>query len=239
MYNLIKKHSKYQLKIANDMSLKEAIYRFRYDVYVQELDKFVELADHNKRFLYESQDDHSVHFYVNEDSELAGAVRLQIGSYESFVEDEIELLRLYPLLNSFGPSRIAIVSRFICHKKYRKGILPVQILLGLYHWQFSLQNSLIAVFALVEKHLLELYSKFGLRRYTHNFVYLKHNREAPRIPMVLLTRDYQYLKEIKSIYYYVAKEHNFPEESYDMVKIRELLPQLWHDCDDSRLVSFY
>lgn len=66
--------------LATTAEEKEAIYRFRYRVYVQELGKPMKHADHERKRLYEAVDDdeeHTANFYCKgSDGQVTGVLRV-------------------------------------------------------------------------------------------------------------------------------------------------------------------
>ena len=58
---------------------KEAVYRFRYDVYVVEMNRYRSIADHERRQLREDVDDCSRLYIVTEADKAVGALRFTWG----------------------------------------------------------------------------------------------------------------------------------------------------------------
>ena len=84
---------KYPLRIAETREERESIFRLRYNVYVNEMNKFTSYADHQCGLLYDLQDDYSKHLYFTDDGDkVIGSLRLQTGYFNSFSEQDIRHL---------------------------------------------------------------------------------------------------------------------------------------------------
>src|ERR1700730_12413972 len=74
---------------ANTDEEKEAVYRFRYSVYVEEMGRYQDTADHVGRRLVEAEDEHSWIFYARDGDNVVGTARLSWGSH-GFSERQID-----------------------------------------------------------------------------------------------------------------------------------------------------
>ena len=77
------------VNIVTTQEEREAIYRFRYEVYVEELKRGYPEADHERRWLRDKDDeqDYTVNMYVGPPDQIAGAVRLLIWAAGEVPED--------------------------------------------------------------------------------------------------------------------------------------------------------
>ena len=59
---------------------RDAVYRFRYRVYVEELRREIGGVDHERRMVRDTEDDqpHAHHFYVGSPNDMEGVVRLRV-----------------------------------------------------------------------------------------------------------------------------------------------------------------
>ena len=67
------------IHIAETKDEKQAVYRFRYQVYVEEMGRYRSIADHENRLMTEPEDDHSRIFYAAEGDEVVATARLTWG----------------------------------------------------------------------------------------------------------------------------------------------------------------
>ncbi len=58
---------------------KRAVYRFRYDIYVEEMGRYQDIADHENRMFMEPEDATARTFYVAEDGEVLATSRMSWG----------------------------------------------------------------------------------------------------------------------------------------------------------------
>ena len=58
----------------------EAVYRFRYSVYVEEMGRYQESADHEGRRLVEPEDEHGWIFFACDGDDVVGTARLSWGA---------------------------------------------------------------------------------------------------------------------------------------------------------------
>lgn len=90
---------------------KGAVYRFRYDVYVEELGRYGAAADHENRRLVEPEDATARIFYAAQDGEVVATSRLSWGGDAPFSERPIEHYQLAPFLEELAPETIAVGER--------------------------------------------------------------------------------------------------------------------------------
>src|SRR5215213_5818622 len=86
------------IKIAEDDETKQRIYKFRYQIYIEEMGKPYRNADHQKKVLIDSLDENSTLLYAEQGSgEIIGTVRINWGrdnkSYAAFDNENFNLTR--------------------------------------------------------------------------------------------------------------------------------------------------
>ena len=69
---------------------KEAVYRFRYEVYVAEMGRYRSVADHKRRLFREPEDDSARIFYVAKEGEVLATSRFSWGGDAPFTERLID-----------------------------------------------------------------------------------------------------------------------------------------------------
>jgi len=65
--------------IADTSEAKEALYRFRYDVFTVEQQKYRNIANHDRRVLIDAADEHAVHMCLEQDGNIIGSMRSLYG----------------------------------------------------------------------------------------------------------------------------------------------------------------
>ena len=92
------------VSIATSQEEREAIYRFRYEVYVKELKRDYPDADHEREWLRDEDDerDYAVNFYMGPLDQITGAMRLLIWPAGAIPEDYFGLfsMEVFPGLES-------------------------------------------------------------------------------------------------------------------------------------------
>ena len=91
--------------LADNDEEKEAVYRFRYDVYVQEMGRYGEAADHENKRLVEPEDETARIWYAAQDGEVVATLRMSWGGDAPFTGRLIESYQLAPFLDELPPER--------------------------------------------------------------------------------------------------------------------------------------
>lgn len=98
---------------------KRAVYRFRYDVYVEEMGRYRSAADHTNRLLIEPEDDTGRIFYACEEGEVAATGRFNWGGDAKLSRRQIEQYSLQPFLEEVPEDVVAVAERGMVAKHLR------------------------------------------------------------------------------------------------------------------------
>ena len=85
---------------------REAVYRFRYEVYVEEMGRYRDTADHDNRRFWEPCDDHSRIGYALENGEVVATGRFTWGGHGPLPERQIRQYSLEPFLDEQTRARL-------------------------------------------------------------------------------------------------------------------------------------
>src|SRR5262249_61959492 len=85
---------------------KLAVYRLRYDIYVEEMGRYRGAADHDRRLLVEPEDRTARIFYAAPEGEVVATSRLSWGGDAPFSPRQIEQYQLAPFLAGLPPEAI-------------------------------------------------------------------------------------------------------------------------------------
>jgi hypothetical protein len=141
---------------------KEAVYRFRYSVYVEEMGRYQNTADHTNRRLVEPEDDHSLIFFATDGADVVATARLTWGRV-GFSERQIRQYSLQPFLDELPVERMAVGERAMVEPQRRGSGLLDDLR---EHAQGLVEDDDIRiVFGACEPHLLSLYLGMGHRTY--------------------------------------------------------------------------
>jgi predicted GNAT family N-acyltransferase len=140
----------------------EAVYRFRYSVYVEEMGRYQGTADHERRRLVEAEDEHSWIFYALEGDEVVATGRVTWGG-DHFSERQIRQYSLQPFLDELPHDLMAVGERLMVVPKYRGSGLVEDLISRAQ--DLSGGHDVRVVFGACEPHLLSLYLGLGHRTY--------------------------------------------------------------------------
>lgn len=141
---------------------KEAVYRFRYSVYVEEMGRYQDTADHVGRRLVEPEDEDGLIFFARDGADVVGTARLTWGD-DGFSARQIEEYSLAPFLADVPPAFLAVGERVMVMPKYRGSGLVDQLLD--HRKAVAVAHDVRIQFSACEPHLLSLYLGQGRRTY--------------------------------------------------------------------------
>lgn len=180
------------VKRATTPEEREAIYRFRYTVYVEELGRVLGGADHTKKTVTDPDDekDFSVHLYTGTPDELTGSVRLRCWEPGGVPQSDFQLLSMddFPDIKT---SRVAELGRLMIRPTLRgKLILPSLARATYEHLAGEFRGDL--AFCYCAPGLVHHYRKLGFRPYSGRIV---DTVDGIHVAMVCVLSDGIYLKE--------------------------------------------
>jgi Cyclic nucleotide-binding domain/Acetyltransferase (GNAT) domain len=152
----------FEVGLAESAEDKEAVYRFRYSVYVEEMGRYQESADHFGRRLVEPEDDDSLVFYAREGDTVVGTARLSWGG-TGFSDRQVDEYSLAPFLEELPHEHIAVGERVMVVPRLRGTGLVDELM----HRRndAALERDVRIQFSACEPHLLSLYLGQGRRTY--------------------------------------------------------------------------
>jgi hypothetical protein len=180
--------------LAETQEEKEAVYRFRYGIYVAEMGRYGAAADHDRKMLVEPEDETARIFYAAQDGEVVATSRFSWGGDAPFTQHLIEQYMLEPFLHELPLSAMAVGERGMVKPELRGS--PIFRELGKFSSQFVSDNRIQLIFGACEPHLLSLYVSQGMRTFSKRNV---NSAEAGYlIPIVSVVEDIEYLRRIGS-----------------------------------------
>jgi hypothetical protein len=200
--------------IAETEEEKRAVYRLRYDVYVEEMGRYQTVADHTQRMLYEEVDKQSRISYAAIDGEVVATARLTWGGDAPFPQRMIDQYSLAPFLAELPVSAMAVGERAMVRPHLRGTDLLFKMMVWGREWVSERRIQLI--FGDCEPHLLNLYLSLGQRTYS------KKNINSPEagylIPIVTVVEDVEYLRQINSPMAEYARDFGADARIPDIIK---------------------
>ena len=181
---------------------RERIYRFRYDIYVDEMGRYRDIADHENRWLEERVDAQSRVYIAAQDDQVAGTMRWTWGGDSPLPDRHINQYALERFLEKIPREQIIVGERFMVSPTLRGSDLIFQLFRT--YLSFVNDNRIQLVFGDCEPHLLNLYLGMGFRTYaTRNF----NSPDAGYlIPLLMVPEDTNYLRSINSPLVHVLRD---------------------------------
>ncbi|NKB27706.1 MAG: cyclic nucleotide-binding domain-containing protein [Rhodobacteraceae bacterium] len=171
-----------------------AAQRMKYNIYVKEMGRYGEVADHHQRLLIEDDDTDSRIFNAMIDGQVVGTSRLSCGADNALGARQVAQYDLAKFLKTVPSAQIVVGERFMIQPAYRGTDLLNQIFAS--YMGFLNASRIQFAFGDCEPHLLNTYQALGFRTYT------KNNVNSPStgflIPLVFVVEDLDYLRRIGS-----------------------------------------
>ncbi|MBP2636955.1 MAG: cyclic nucleotide-binding protein [Firmicutes bacterium] len=193
-----------KIGVAVTLAEKREIYRFRYQIYIEEMSKHLPEVDYENMQLHDDMDEWSTLLYAKIGSKIIATKRITIGTIGDFSPEIIDFLSLETFAkNNSMPSQqeFAFITKVMVSPVYRSS--PALYLLMAKAYEICCHNHIQFIFGISHFHLLSLYEQIGCRRYYKNF-FLPNNGLA--VPIVLLTDDVEYLRKVRSPIFRIARK---------------------------------
>lgn len=170
---------------------KEHLYRFRYEVFVQEQCKYSSNADHSRRALKDALDDVAVHLCLSDRGQLIGSLRAIRG--RQYATDEMRCHFGLEAFDCFPDEVFSFSGRLLLLPQHRGS----RGLLALLHANYDGGRASDGVYDFLHcrPQLVKLYEQLGYRRYRQHF---QHGELGYQIPMALVADDIHHLDRIRS-----------------------------------------
>lgn len=196
--------SSIQIGIAATDAEKEKIFRLRYEIYVEEMKRQPNLADHRSKQLVDEIDKWAILLYARVGTEYIGTMRVNIGPIDEFPLDLANVLlmnRFRGFCNESGNPLVAFSSKLMVSKQYRNS--AALHLLSAKGYELYCNHHVSFNFGGCNFYLLRLYEQIGCRRFGRSF-------EDPGYgllhPFILLVDDINHLKAVRSPFFRKARK---------------------------------
>ncbi|SCM81044.1 Cyclic nucleotide-binding protein [uncultured Sporomusa sp.] len=193
-----------EICVAKTPAEKREIYRFRYQIYVEEMSKNLAEADHNNKLLYDELDEWAILLYAKIGSEIIATYRINIGTMTDFPQEVIKFLALDTLSNyviEHGSPKFAYATKVMVTPAHRSS--PALYLLMAKCYEICCYKQARFLLGACNFHLLRLYEQLGFRRYYKNFLYPGYGL---LVPLVLLIDDVEHLRKLRSPLFRIARK---------------------------------
>jgi Cyclic nucleotide-binding domain/Acetyltransferase (GNAT) domain len=146
-----------EIRIAETIDEREAVFRFRYTIYVEEMGRYEHVADRVDRRLADPEDEWSWISYALDGSEIVGTLRMTWGG-AGFSDRQVRQYGLQPFLDELPRDVLAVGERTMVSPMWRGEDLLAQ--LGSVIEPLLEAHGVKAVFGACEPHLLSCYCRF-------------------------------------------------------------------------------
>ncbi|MGI9481031.1 MAG: cyclic nucleotide-binding domain-containing protein [Hyphomicrobiales bacterium] len=183
-----------KLRFAETPDECKAVFRQRYEIYVEEMDRYRTVADNENRLFEEPIDAQSRLLLAERDGAEVGTMRWTWGGDGPFPERLITQYRLEPFLERYPAETMIVGERFTVTRPYRGTDTLFQMFC--HYLAFANKQRIQLIFGDCEPHLLNLYLGLGFRTYsTRN---ISTAEAGYLIPLVIVAEDIEYMRAISS-----------------------------------------
>ncbi len=182
--------------LAQSQAEREAVYRFRYRIYVEELKREIGGVDHERRMVRDAEDDkpYSHHFYAGSLDSIEGVVRLRVWNAGEMPDEMAGKLSMH----LFGPARARLrtseIGRFMIDPKRRGSLVLPSMARRTYEFLANVRQVDVS-FCYCRPGLVDYYRRLGARPYGAELV---DEPEGMEVPLVSVLSDWAYYSEVKS-----------------------------------------
>jgi CRP-like cAMP-binding protein len=206
------------LRYAESAADHEAIYRFRYEIYVEEMGYPFPGVDHRGRRLADAIERPTRRLMAEEGGQLVGTLQFHWGAECAFTDEERQVYRLSDFVALVGDESTMIASRFMTRPGHRDSDLPARMLDAMF--TFALDNDVKLMFADCRPHLINNYLRLGFRTYASTY----NDPVAGMLaPLVFVLDDLAHLERIGSRLLPLFKGH--PPQHELVGRVLALLPR--------------
>ncbi|BBB90357.1 MAG TPA: cyclic nucleotide-binding domain-containing protein [Methylomusa anaerophila] len=184
---------------------KQEIYRFRYQIYAEEIGFKLVAADHGNKLLADELDDWGSLLYAKLGKELIGTARVNMGRLTDFPADLVEAFfmkrfeKFYEEKNGQNHYNFGFASKGMIAPAYRSS--PVHnLLIGKIYELYCNKNVQFA-FVDCNFHLIPFHEHYGSRRLGKNIL---DPNLGPMASFVLLVDDVRHLRAVGSPLFHLA-----------------------------------
>lgn len=189
----------FNIKMARTNKERQQIFLFRYQVYITEMGKSPAGADHENKLFRDELDDSARLLYAEADGQLVGTVRFNYRGTRRFPAFWEQRYKIDRFAADFG-DHITMTSRMMVAKAWRGSRVSAALVGAAYKAGRGMGSRFD--FCNCAPGLIDFYEQIGFRRFVAGFV---DEDNGYRVPLVLLVRDVEHLKRVRSPLYRVVR----------------------------------
>jgi hypothetical protein len=197
-----------QVAAARTPEQSREVYRFRYQVYVEELGLDPPGTDHAARQVKDALDEAATNYLLRRDEDIVGALRvLRLADLDD-PSMLVAKLDLKPALKAFSPSEIGTTSRFMLHPGLRHGKAILALMRAAF--EDAAASGARLNFGDCSPHMLPFYEHLGYRRCGAAF---NDPHFGYKLPILMLMGDLDYFAQVRSPLTRVAQRYPPDQEA--------------------------
>ncbi len=204
-----------RVRYAETEADKEAAYRLRYQVYVEDVGTQLEHSDGR---MTDASDDRARILVAVDGDEVVGTLRINWGDDAPFGSKVEEIYQLSRFSSVVSDNQVVVFDRFVIKAEYRGTHVAFQLLTAI--TMFSLEKNVQLAFCDCQPHLLNLYLSLGFQTYTTTFNY---PGVGIVVPLVLVCEDLEHLRQVGSPLLAFEQGHSF--DSAVPTRVRPIIAQ--------------
>ncbi len=182
---------------------REAIYRFRYRIYVEEMGLRPPDADHERRRLADALDAHGLSLgLVEDDGTVLGSLRCLFLADLPDPAPLIAKFAMQPAIDRFGVGALGTTSRFMLDPRLRHGLAIFALIRAAFDEARARGTRLN--YGDCSPHMLTFYESMGYRRYAAPF---NDTAFGFKLPIVMLVGDLANFAAVRSPLLRLAEAH--------------------------------
>jgi len=202
-------------RVAETDEDRAAIYRLRYELYVEQQGLFGDTADHERRFLCDEDDPRSILIMAESEGRLIGTIRLTGAPFSYELRKTYEMDRFAPVIPD---ERIFVGMRLLVLPELRGGMLAMQCLLKAA--EVAAMHKADLIVGNCEAHLLNHYQKMGFRPYGQLY---NHPQNGVLVSIALVIGDLDHFRKLRSPLLGPFEKANLQIPAEKVAKIRDVL----------------
>jgi CRP-like cAMP-binding protein len=200
----------------------EAIWAFRYEIYVEELGRKLGKADHERHWVHDEDDDAPgvIHLYTRDDSGITGVQRGRFWAPGTVPAKDFAAFSMerFPGIEKLATGELG---RLMVRRGSRGTVVLASLLSAAYEIGAGRLNADIT-FLNCAPGLVRLYRMLGTRPYSGRLV---KTPDGSEVPMVLVMSDLAGMAAVNSLFLPLAQRH-FGPGGRPLLDLRPLLPLL-------------
>jgi hypothetical protein len=171
----------------------EAVFRLRYEVYIEEMGFKWDLADHENRLMGNPPGAPCTVLYAADGDRAVGTLRMQLGRDGGLTPEDYQVYHLDRFTPQVPPERMAILTRYMTRPEFRDSDVPARLFDEMIRQ--LLDSGVQLLFCDCRPHLINTYLRWGFRPYAKTF---NDPVAGLLVPLVMVLDDVPHFQRVRS-----------------------------------------